>query len=86
MLLFYIHTCVGGTDFDAVHEIISLPVGSVQRDTLCYTVNITQDIFVEMNEAFSIHYKLVDQNAWFLGSTYATINVFDNDSKCVSHR
>lgn len=75
----------GGKDFELEHQIIQFPVGSVNNDLVCIHITIIDDIFVEKNEYFSLHIKLLDQNAWVYGSLYVNIHIYDNDCTLLTY-
>ena len=61
------------------HKIIHFHIGSINGDLLCIHIDIMDDIYVEKNEYFSLHIKLVDLNVWVIGSLYVDIHIYDDD-------
>ena len=51
---------------------------------VCFNVSITDDMFVEKNEFFSVHIKTEDRNVWIRGLPYSVITIYDDDRKNIS--
>ena len=75
-------TADNGTDFGPVSVELVFSSSSMRGEAICRDINITNDLFVESDETFTVGLMLVDSNDMVGGTNPpVTVTIQDNDGK-----
>ena len=70
-----------GTDYGSLSIALVFSSSSVLGDLICRDINITNDLFVESDETFTVGLLPVDSNDMVTGTNPVTVTIQDNDGK-----
>ena len=66
-------------DYQGVEDILSIPSGSANGNTVCTFITILADDAVENDESFALHVK--SEKNVFIDDAYISVNIIDDDGK-----